>query len=78
MEPRQIGADCAQSWLAPAGECVFSAQMAMQTGVSSDSSTAMPGQPLSSARRKYKIVLIKPSHYDADGYVIQWWRSTIR
>ena len=28
-------------------------------------------------RRIFKIVLIKPSHYDADGYVIQWWRSTI-
>ena len=25
----------------------------------------------------FKIVLIKPSHYDARGYVIQWWRSTI-
>ena len=29
------------------------------------------------AQRTFKIVLIKPSHYDADGYVIQWWRSTI-
>jgi hypothetical protein len=28
-------------------------------------------------RRIFKVVLIKPSHYDADGYVIQWWRSTI-
>ncbi|NWG25244.1 MAG: radical SAM protein [Pseudorhodoplanes sp.] len=28
-------------------------------------------------RRTFKIVLIKPSHYDSDGYVIQWWRSTI-
>jgi hypothetical protein len=28
-------------------------------------------------RRNFKIVLIKPSHYDADGYVIQWMRSTI-
>ena len=28
-------------------------------------------------RRDFRIVLIKPSHYDADGYVIQWWRSTI-
>src|SRR5438874_11137615 len=28
-------------------------------------------------RRKFKIVLIKPSHYDNDGYVIQWWRSGI-
>jgi len=27
--------------------------------------------------KRFKIVLIKPSHYDADGYVIQWWRSTI-
>ena len=29
------------------------------------------------AKRRFRIVLIKPSHYDADGYVIQWWRSTI-
>ncbi len=28
-------------------------------------------------RRKFLIVLIKPSHYDADGYVIQWYRSSI-
>ena len=29
------------------------------------------------ARRRFTIVLIKPSHYDDDGYVIQWRRSTI-
>ena len=29
------------------------------------------------SRRKFRIFLIKPSHYDRDGYVIQWWRSTI-
>jgi radical SAM superfamily enzyme YgiQ (UPF0313 family) len=28
-------------------------------------------------RRAFRIVLIKPSHYDDDGYVIQWRRSTI-
>jgi radical SAM superfamily enzyme YgiQ (UPF0313 family) len=28
-------------------------------------------------KRKFTIVLIKPSHYDDDGYVIQWRRSTI-
>ncbi len=28
-------------------------------------------------RRTFKILLIKPSHYDADGYVIQWLRSTM-
>ena len=27
--------------------------------------------------RIFRIVLIKPSHYDEDGYVIQWRRSTI-
>src|SRR5215813_11227384 len=30
------------------------------------------------ARRKvFRLVLIKPSHYDDDGYVIQWVRSAI-
>ena len=27
--------------------------------------------------KSFRAVLIKPSHYDDDGYVIQWWRSTI-
>src|SRR5215468_10554266 len=31
----------------------------------------------SMAGRQFKVVLIKPSHYDNDGYVIQWWRSGI-
>ncbi len=25
----------------------------------------------------FRLFLIKPSHYDDDGYVIQWWRSAI-
>ncbi len=28
-------------------------------------------------RRKFLLELIKPSHYDDDGYVIQWWRGWI-
>jgi radical SAM superfamily enzyme YgiQ (UPF0313 family) len=28
-----------------------------------------------SARKHFRIVLIKPSHYDDDGYVIRWYRS---
>jgi hypothetical protein len=28
-------------------------------------------------KRTFRIVLIKPSHYDDDGYLIQWWRSSI-
>jgi hypothetical protein len=27
--------------------------------------------------RTFKAILVKPSHYDADGYVIQWWRSLV-
>ena len=29
------------------------------------------------ARRRFCLVLVKPSHYDDDGYVIQWVRSTM-
>ncbi len=28
-------------------------------------------------RKTFNLVLIKPSHYDDDGYVIQWYRSAI-
>jgi radical SAM superfamily enzyme YgiQ (UPF0313 family) len=27
--------------------------------------------------RRFVVTLVKPSHYDDDGYVIQWWRSWI-
>src|SRR6516162_3157323 len=29
------------------------------------------------SKRAFRVVLIKPSHYDPDCYVIQWWRSTL-
>jgi hypothetical protein len=28
-------------------------------------------------KRRFQLVLIKPSHYDDDGYVVQWRRSLI-
>src|SRR5260370_10172548 len=31
----------------------------------------------SASMRAFRVVLIKPSHYDAARYVIQWWRSTL-
>lgn len=31
----------------------------------------------SSPKRRFCLVLIKPSHYDDDGYIIQWFRSAI-
>jgi hypothetical protein len=29
----------------------------------------------STARWRFRVVLVKPSHYDDDGYVIRWYRS---
>ena len=31
----------------------------------------------SAEKRRFLVELIKPSHYDDDGYVIQWWRAFI-
>ena len=28
-------------------------------------------------KRRFQLILIKPSHYDDDGYVVQWLRSTM-
>ena len=33
--------------------------------------------PAPNYRRRFQLHLIKPSHYDDDGYVIQWYRSAI-
>ncbi len=33
--------------------------------------------PAENTKRRFQLVLIKNSHYDDDGYVIQWWRSSI-
>ena len=32
---------------------------------------------LKNIKRKFTLVLVKPSHYDDDGYVIQWFRSSM-
>jgi radical SAM superfamily enzyme YgiQ (UPF0313 family) len=29
------------------------------------------------AKRRFQLVLLKPSHYHDDGYVIRWWRALI-
>ncbi|MEQ8354160.1 MAG: radical SAM protein [Kiloniellaceae bacterium] len=33
--------------------------------------------PNTGSRRRFQLTLIKPSHYDKDGYVIQWWKAWI-
>jgi radical SAM superfamily enzyme YgiQ (UPF0313 family) len=32
-------------------------------------------QPAKPAQRRFQLILIKPSHYGDDGYVIRWWRG---
>ena len=34
-------------------------------------------QSREAAERRFQLILIKPSHYDDDGYVIRWWRAMI-
>ena len=29
------------------------------------------------AQRRFELILVKPSHYDDDGYVIQWFMSAM-
>ena len=29
------------------------------------------------SKRRFQLVLLKPSHYHDDGYVIRWWRGWI-
>ncbi len=36
-----------------------------------------PGRAAPPAARRFQLILIKPSHYDDDGYVIRWWRAMI-
>jgi hypothetical protein len=33
--------------------------------------------PATTSNRRFQLILVKPSHYDDDGYVIQWLRSSI-
>ena len=37
----------------------------------------MQAVTVATASRRFLVELIKPSHYDDDGYVIQWWRAII-
>ncbi|WP_193368319.1 B12-binding domain-containing radical SAM protein [Pelagibius marinus] len=38
---------------------------------------AATGAESPAGQRKFQVTLIKPSHYDKDGYVIQWWKAWI-
>src|ERR1700680_2790440 len=56
-------------------------KIAVRTGhvvYGGDFENRMPTPALTTfAAKRFCLVLVKPSHYDDDGYVIQWLRSTI-
>ena len=37
--------------------------------------SSQPRTEAGSARKRFRVILVKPSHYDDDGYVIRWLRS---
>src|SRR4029077_18265919 len=37
--------------------------------------STQPRAEATSARKRFRVILVKPSHYDDDGYVIRWFRS---
>ena len=37
----------------------------------------MARSPELAAKRRFHLILIKPSHYHNDGYVIRWWRGLV-
>jgi radical SAM superfamily enzyme YgiQ (UPF0313 family) len=37
----------------------------------------LAASPPKAGGRRFQLILIKPSHYDDDGYVIRWWRAMI-
>ncbi len=37
----------------------------------------MPQTNVTSTNRRFQLLLLKPSHYGDDGYVIRWWRAII-
>ena len=45
--------------------------------MSISTSVTLPKPPATTAPKRFCLILVKPSHYDDDGYVIQWFRSTI-
>jgi hypothetical protein len=51
--------------------------LARELSVSAASAAGRMRPVAAATKRRFLVVLIKPSHYDADGYVIQWHRSTI-
>src|SRR6201989_2884984 len=49
----------------------------MTTTLSNSNQPASTIPTTGTRSKRFCLILVKPSHYDDDGYVIQWFRSTI-
>ena len=49
----------------------------MSAAIKKEGQLARSDLPLPRCVKRFQLVLIKPSHYDDDGYVIRWWRAMI-
>src|SRR5262249_48902495 len=58
--------------LSPGAPCDEPFQHSRQAG-----ETGAPPRESVGGDRRFVVELIKPSHYDDDGYLIQWWKSWI-
>ena len=55
----------------------FGDQMESPALTTATPTTDSPGSTIPATAKRFCLILTKPSHYDDDGYVIQWLRSTI-
>lgn len=51
--------------------------MAVSESTARDAQQAPSQGPKARAAKRFQFIMIKPSHYDDDGYVIRWWRAMI-
>ena len=49
----------------------------MRNAKNSNEKQAATTLPRTAGDRRFQLLLLKPSHYDDDGYVIRWWRAMI-
>jgi len=48
-----------------------------KVSVSDEELKGATGEQAIAVKRRFQLILIKPSHYDDDGYVIRWWKALI-
>ena len=66
----------------PNAQCVGDAHPRVEQGkilarMLDDRRIEIGNLPSQTAKKRFCLILVKPSHYDGDAYLIHWFRSTI-